>query len=253
MPRVQTDDGELRYETTGSGPTVVFVNDLAFGVWQWAFQQPALAGPFETLAFDYRGTGASTGGPSRRVAEFVDDLAAVLADHGARRVQLVGAGLGGMVALEYAREFGRAKSLALFGTPLSGDTINTDAVETLCANDERALDPCLDREALTEAPEINAQIRRWRERDDATGEIRDGQLAAMKAFSLDRPYEIDQHALIVHGSADPVVPVDAGRELAAALPRGTFEPIDGKHMARVENAAHANDLLVGFLESHADL
>ncbi|WP_330630449.1 alpha/beta fold hydrolase [Halocatena halophila] len=253
MPRVQTDGGELRYETTGSGPTVAFVNDLSFGVWQWAFQQPALAGPFETLAFDYRGAGDSTGGPITRVAEFVDDLATVLADHGARRVHLVGAGLGGMVALEYARQFGRARSLVLFGTTQSGDTIVNDAIETMCAQDESALDPCLDRETLESAPEINAQIQHWRESDDATGRVRDGQLAAMKAYSLDRPYDIDQHALIVHGNADPVVPVDAGRELAAALPRGTFEPIDGKHMARIENAAHANDLLVGFLESHADL
>lgn len=121
MPTARREGVSIYYGTDGEGETVVFLSDLGFGAWQWGWQHAALAGPYETLAYDQRGTGRSdTPSGPYSVEDLATDLDAILADHGSRGVHLVGAGLGGMVALAYAREYGRARTLTLIGTSPGG-------------------------------------------------------------------------------------------------------------------------------------
>lgn len=253
MPTASNDGVGIHYETDGDGPTVAFCNEVGYGAWLWGWQHGALAGPYETLVADPRGTGRSDApeGPYD-VATLVADLEAVLADHGARRVHLVGAGLGGMVALEHARTHGRARSLALLGTALSGDAVDEGMLEVMGKRGPDSLSPCFSEEFFRSQREVIAGIEKWRDEDDAGGAARGAQAAAMLAYDCPAPYGVDVPALVSHGDDDPVVAPAAGRELADALPDARFEALSGRHLAFVESSRVANDALAGFLDAHAE-
>ncbi len=249
MPTADSDGVAIRYETDGDGPCVAFLNDVGYGAWLWGWQHAALAGPFEALTLDPRGTGDSDAPPGPYdVATLAADLEAALRDHGASRVHLVGAGLGGMVALAYAREYGRARSLVLLDSALSGDAVDEGMLDVLAGRGPDSLSPCFSESFFETHREVVAGIEKWRENDDAGSEAREAQAAAMLEFDCDEPYELDLPALVCHGADDPVVPVSAGRELADRLPRGAFTELPGRHLAFVESSRVANDAVAGFLE-----
>lgn len=258
MTTVTTEGGvELHYRSAGSGDYVAFVGECGFGAWQWAWQYEALAGPYEALVWDLRGTGRSDvpDGPYR-VDQLAADLEAILADNSVRRVHLVGAGLGGMVALRYAREYGRAASLSLFGTAPRGDQVRLDALRALfpATGDREALRDSLSgafsRRFLTEAAEPVERIVEWRREGDATERGREAQIAALRSFEAGPLYELTVPTLVFHGLDDPVVDPDVGRTLADDLPRGAFEPVEGRHLPYVEHARAVTDRLDGFFADH---
>lgn len=267
MPTASTDGVSLYYEADGDGPTVAFVNEAGLGAWLWGWQHPAVAGPYEALVWDLRGTGRSDAGApaTYTVDAFAADLEAVLAAHGTRRAHLVGAGLGGMVALRYAREYGRAASLVLFGTAASGDRVAEAFGGLVGGGDDRpgggpadggapaesdrtGLRAALTDEFLAARPDLVDRIAEWRREEDAGPETARAQVAAARAFEAGPLYELPLPALVLHGVDDPVVPVEAGEALAGGLPRGRFEPVEGRHLPFVEHAAAANDELLGFLD-----
>jgi pimeloyl-ACP methyl ester carboxylesterase len=256
-----TDDGvELFFETAGSGECIAFVGDCGFGAWQWAWQYDGLAGPYETLAWDLRGTGRSDTPPGpydvdRLAADFED----VLAANSVRRVHVVGAGLGGMVALRYAREYGRAASLSLFGTASRGEDVDIDALQALFPDPEPNEEPTAERirvsldgafsEQFRQSPPCE-QLIEWRIEEDSLGAGLDAQIAAVERFEAGPLYELTVPTLVFHGEADPVVNADLGRELAEELPRGQFEAVEGKRLAHVEHARAVTDRLDGFVDDH---
>lgn len=299
MSRAERDGVGLHYATEGAGETVAFVGDLGYGAWQWGWQFGAVAGPFEALAWDLRGTGRSDCPPGPyHVETLAADLEAVLTDRGAGRAHLVGAGLGGMVALQYALTHGRARSLALLATGAGGPHAPDEPVERCYAppDDPAALRETL-RPVLTPAffadqPDVVDGIAAWRagrtpagggddggggrggdgggdggggDGGDGDGDATPGagdasragweaQAAAVRGFDArDRLHEVTLPALVVHGTADALWPPAGGEALAAGLPRGRYEPVEGgPHLVGVERSREVNDLLVGFLEEQAD-
>lgn len=252
MPFTSTDDCSLYYEASGDGPAVAFLNDIGYGAWLWGWQYASLCGPFETIVFDPRGTGHSDDPPGPYTVEtLAADAETVFAEHDVRRVHLVGAGLGGMVALAYAREYDRARSLTLMGTALDGDTVDTTVLDVMGSMGPESLEPCFS-DALIENSEIIAEILDWRREEDADEDARNAQAAVMQEFRCDAPYEITVPALVLHGADDPLVSVTAGEELATALPNGRFKTLNGRHLAFIESSKHANDEIIGFLESVED-
>lgn len=254
MPTTTTDDGiELYYRSAGSGEPVAFVGECGFGAWQWAWQYDGLSGPYETIAWDLRGTGRSDApdGPYD-VDRLAADLEAVLAENSVRNAHVVGTGLGGMVALRYARNYTRAETLALFGTAASGDRVDTAALRGLFpdSNDGEALRNSLSGafsgRFLAEATGVVDQICEWRREEDAETSGLEAQVAALDSFEAGPLYDLTLPVLVLHGLEDPVVDPDAGRELAEDLPRGTFEPVEGRHLAHVEHARAVTDRLDGF-------
>jgi len=259
MRTADNDGVECYYETAGSGETVAFVPDVGFGAWLWGWQHRAVAGPYEALVMDLRGTGRSDrpeGPYSTR--ELADDLDAVLSSHGVRRVHLVGAGLGGMVALTHALRSDRVRSLSLFATAATGAAIDEEALAGARAplDDPRALEdslePVLSSGFRRENPDVVSGIAEWRADDDAAPEAAAWQAEGALSFDLtDRLHEVTVPALVVHGDDDRVIPAERGRALADGLPRGRFEAFDGAgHLVFVERSRPINDLLLGFLAEH---
>lgn len=253
MPTASNGSVDLYYEADGEGETVAFVGDAGYGAWQWGWQHAAVAGPYESLVFDLRGTGRSDAPPGPyAVGTLVDDLVAVLADRGVRKAHVVGAGLGGMVALRAARTTSRVRSLALFGTAAHGGGIDLSPLfgaPSDSAELERSLSAALSDRFLEAQSDVVEQIVEWRGEEDADREAWEAQAAAVERFAADDLYEIPDPALVVHGTDDAVWPAERGEELAEGLPRGEFVPVEGAgHLAHVEASRVVNDELLRFLD-----
>ncbi|MFC6719653.1 alpha/beta fold hydrolase [Natrialbaceae archaeon GCM10025810] len=267
MPTASNGSVSLYYEVDGGAgepggggdhpETVAFVTEAGLGGWSWGWQYEHLAGPFRTVVWDPRGTGRSDA-PSEPadLETLVSDLEAVLRDCGVRNAHLVGAGLGGAVALEAARTTNRAKTLTLFGAAPRAGAFDLEALyappddrEALRESLESALSP----EFRAEQPEVVDGIVDWRADGDALPEGWETQVAALEGWDARRRLvEVTQPSLVFHGTADEIVPAEAGRELAFGLPRGEFVPLEGAgHLCFVERSRAVNDRLFGFLEEHA--
>jgi 3-oxoadipate enol-lactonase len=177
----------------------------------------------------------------------------VLAEAGVADAHLVGAGLGGMVAVEYAARYNRDASLALFGTAASGDAVDDTVLESLFAprDDPAALRASLRNAFATDLDahgEVVDRIVGWRREEDADREGFEAQADATVAFDRsDSLYEVTTPARVFHGVDDAVVPEEAGRALAEGLPRGDFTAVEGGHLCFVEESAAVNDALLGYL------
>jgi pimeloyl-ACP methyl ester carboxylesterase len=192
------------------------------------------------------------------------DLDAVLADRGVERAHVVGASLGGMIALQYALDYDRAATLTLLAaTPgwRSGPGVTR-------AFQERLLDPprhgsrrerlrsrlrhSLNPEFVADNPGLVERIVDWRLDADASHEGRLQQAAAASTFDVgDRLDEIAVPVHVVHGTDDRVLPVGNGEYLHDNLPNSTFTRIaGGSHLFFVEEPDFVNRRLLAFLDEH---
>ncbi|UPV75539.1 alpha/beta hydrolase [Halorussus limi] len=271
MPHADNDGVSIHYEVGGDGAVesdapVVLLADAGYGPWQWGWQYSALAGPFEVVIPSTRGTGDSdTPDPdaadSYSIETMAADLEAVLADYGARKAHLVGAGMGGMVALRYALDFSRARTLTLLGTSPGGPraTPVADGLrERLRADPDdagslrRSLEPVASAELL-ETEDLVERIAAWRRDEDASETVQLAHFDAMAEFDAsDSLYEITIPALVCHGADDRVIPAEDGRLLADGLPKGEFEAFPGERLFYVERSKAVNDSLVGFLTDRTE-
>jgi pimeloyl-ACP methyl ester carboxylesterase len=251
--QVRADDGTaINYECAGSEgrPPIAFIPDVGFGPWLWGWQAPALSGSYRTIVHATRGTDGSDRSEPYTVDRFAADLEAVLADAGARRVHLVGAGLGGLVALRYARRHGRARSLTLIGVAASGDRIDQAALSKLHPSDPEAVSDSLSlafTDRFRSETDLAERVTAWRREEDATGSAAAGHRSAALEFDARPLHEVTLPALVCHGVDDPVVPIEAGESVASALPRGRFEPIEGRRCCYIEHAAAVTDAIDGFV------
>lgn len=230
------DGRTLAWRERGSGPPLVLLHGWSLS--GLAFSE--LAGYLESyrlLLPDLPGHGGSSPSPAPSLTALADDLAAWLAAEVAAPVLLGGWSLGGMVAMELtARPVFPVERLLLIGTT-PRFTANDDWPFGLPATQVRALERNLERRFAMTLAEFFALTF-------TPGEVDDSRLRAIRAFAV-HPADLpdpasaaallallqshDQRhlsatitcpALVVHGTEDRIVPVGAGRALAASLPQG---------------------------------
>ncbi|MDS0284250.1 alpha/beta fold hydrolase [Haloarcula onubensis] len=263
MPTATNDGARLAYERSGppDADSVVFVEGLGYGRWMWRWQRAAL-GNYDTIVPDNRGTGDSdTPEGPYTIGEMAADLAAVLDDAGVDSAHVVGASMGGMIAQQFALDHGRAESLTLLCTTPGGP----EAVPTPEETQQRIFDvpeeydererrrykmaPAMTDTFVGEHDDLLERIVDWRIESDAGEQALAWQAAAVEAFDVhDRLGDITAPTLLVHGTADRVVPVENGRLLADGLPDVEYLELDGApHLLFIERADAVNEALRGFL------
>jgi len=258
MPTATNDGVAIHYEVDGptDGEPVVLIEGLGYGRWMWRWQRERLADEYRLLLPDNRGTGDSDvpEGPYT-MAAMAGDVDAVLADAGVEAAHLVGASMGGMIAQQYALDYDRAATLTLLCTSHGGEESVPIPEETAATilevpegYDEREtirhrMEPAVSDGFYDANPDLVESIVDWRLAGDATEAGRNAQAAAVQAFDVgDRVSKIDQPTLVLHGSADRVVPVENGRLLAEKLPDGDLEIVeDGPHLFFIEDPDHVAD------------
>ncbi|WP_254532161.1 alpha/beta fold hydrolase [Natrinema gelatinilyticum] len=258
MPTASNGSVSLYYDRDGDGAPVVFVSEAGFGGWLWGWQHAALAGPYEVVVWDLRGTGRSDAPVGPYTLEtLVADLEAVLSDCGVRNGHLVGCGLGGAIALSAARSSNRVETLTLFGTAPRGAAM---ALEALFASPDdpqalrESLEAGLSAAFLESQPDVRDGIADWRAEGDADRAGWQAQVAALEGFdATDWLVEVTQPTRVIHGGADELVSPADGRDLARRLPRGSFRELEGAgHLCFIERSRTVNDRLRGFLEERTN-
>ncbi|ADB58938.1 alpha/beta hydrolase fold protein [Haloterrigena turkmenica DSM 5511] len=259
MPTASNGSVSLYYDHAGEGEPVVFVPEAGLGGWLWGWQHAAVAGPYEAVVWDLRGTGRSDAPDGPYALEtLAGDLEAVLSACEIRNAHLVGCGLGGTVALEAARTSSRVATLTLFGTAPRGEQFDLEAL--FAPPDDRealadSLEAGLSAEFLESQPaDVREGIVDWRADGDADRAGWEAQIAALEGFdATEWLVEVTQPTQVIHGGADELVSPSAGRTLADGLPRGEFDTLeDAGHLCFVERSRDVNDRLLGFLEAHTD-
>jgi pimeloyl-ACP methyl ester carboxylesterase len=288
MPVAHSDGVAVDYERAPPADveTVVFVEGWSYGRWMWRWQRAALADDYDTILYDNRGTGASASPglgmsgllgklPERArqllvyavhrdkytIPTMASDLEAVLAAAGVEEAHVVGASMGGMIAQQYAITYDRAASLTLMCTTAGGDMENLIPEETM-EHLERVPGGLDEREEVTYRMEpattgawreANADliddIVDWRLAQDASPQARDAQAMGQLGWDVrDAIESVDVPALVVHGDADEVVPLERGEVVADRLPDARFEVVEGgPHLFFIEQADAVNEHLREFL------
>jgi 3-oxoadipate enol-lactonase len=254
---------DIHISEMGRGEPAVLIPGLGYASWFWQSQDP-LAGNHRLLKIDPRGAGRSPkpSGPYS-IDGMASDIAAAIWEAGP--VHVVGHSMGGYLAQSLATNHpGLVRSITLVSTSRGGsdhDPVPEDTRSKWLAESQRppeeyarATMPLSFRPGWPEQnPDRYEDLLARRLRHPTPLEAWQAQFEACEVF-LETGADaaaIEQPALIVHGDADRVVPVDNGRRLAKTIPDARFVVFEGAgHLVPVEEAERFNRTLLDFWREH---
>ena len=224
-------------------PLLLIMGAMASMLWwpEALCRKLADAGLF-VIRYDNRDTGRSTkyppGEPPYTFDDMADDAMRVLDDHGVGKAHVVGMSMGGMIAqLVALKHPSRVASLTVISSsPVGIDTSHlpqtsdayikhsAEGAKVDWSDRGQVIDFVVkDAQAIasTAHPFDEARMRAFVEQDyDRSG----GLLSATNHFMLrggdawkGRVHEMTASLLVIHGTADPIFPVEHGEALAEAV------------------------------------
>jgi pimeloyl-ACP methyl ester carboxylesterase len=250
---------ELAYDESGSGVPLLLIHGWPHNRTLWAGQMSGLPTQARCIAPDLRGFGDSSVSGPYSIAQYADDLAALLDALKIERVVACGLSMGGYVALALLRQHrARLRGLILTSTRATADTpeasekrarliefITTHNVEALAG---AQLTGMLSRVTLDSRAGVREALREIMASASRAGAI-GGQRAMMaRPDASDLLPTIDMPALVVAGADDVLTPPEEQRALAAAIPGCRFELLTGAgHACAFERPAAFNHVVGEFL------
>jgi pimeloyl-ACP methyl ester carboxylesterase len=104
MPYAIINKIRMHYQVSGEGAPVLLINGLSAPAVNWALQAKALAPHFTVVTFDNRGVGETDLPPEPvyTTGQLADDAAALLRHLKIPRAHVIGASMGGTIAMELA-------------------------------------------------------------------------------------------------------------------------------------------------------
>jgi pimeloyl-ACP methyl ester carboxylesterase len=242
VPVANVGEVELDYERSGSGPPLLLVMGMSGTALHWG--EPFLAAlrrDFELIAYDHRGVGASSrlAGPLT-IVELAADAVGLLDALGVDSAHVLGVSMGGMVAQELALAHPeRVRTLVLGCTYCGGDGSSLASPEVTQRLTEAMMSGDRER-ALRTAWEVNVSAEMAEDADAYAQMLAIGQRRAVAVpvvmaqaqaiFAHDTSARLSQLAmptLVVHGTADQMLPVENGRLIASHIPDSRLEIFDG--------------------------
>lgn len=254
------DGTRLAWDATGDGPTVLFVHGIGYTRRKWEPQiEPVARAGYRAVRFDLRGFGESVTPDGKYVMqEFLDDLVRFVSELGVDRFHLVGHSLGGMIAQRYALGHSACvESLTLVSTTSHNGRRGSAFARLMTLFAERGFDAVMADESLRHEAESvlveafgaavpMSMLRRGLEEPSLA---RANAWRACIGFSAkDELSRIACPALVLHGTADTLIPFKAGELVAEAIPGARFVPEEGAgHSLPKERADSFNRELIDFL------
>lgn len=231
---VTRESAILRTVAFGPGPdTLLALNGwtAAWEAWQPTFE--LLSRTTRCISYDTRGCGASVGDAALITLDaLVEDVFRILDAHEVDRCVLAGESLGGFVALNAAlRDPSRFSGLVLIAAPPVIDAATTSARASAARADYAGTVRAFTRACF--APEVEEDhLLAWGEALflGSGGEVAARLFEACVGHQPDLA-AVEVPTLVVHGDQDQVVPVAAGRFLAATIP--------GARLVELVGASHA--------------
>ena len=252
----------IHFEREGSGMPVIFLHEGIADSRMWEPQVHPFAQHFDVIRPDIRGYGQS----ELPAGEWspVDDLLALVDELGLKPAHLVGASMGGGIAIDFALAHAeRVSKLVLVGSSIGGANFGEKYPELF--NDIRAADEARDWEALNRAemrlfldgprrPEGYVSNQGWRELFlDMNGKNMNVDWERSPAKDLEPPavgrlHEIGAPVLVLIGDEDVPPVMDGAELLMKSVPHARKAVIhDAAHMPNLEHPDEFNRLVLDFL------
>ena len=264
MPKAWINGIKIYYETYGSlsSSPLLLVSGLSGYTRSWDKHLPALSQKFFVVVFDNRGVGKSDKPPPPySMDEFTADAVGLLDHLGIKAANVFGVSMGGMIGQHLALKFPkRVRRLVLGCTSCDGKVILRPEVINLlkplpsqAQEREKVLRERL-RSLLSPAflsaypTELERLVlEALRANQPAHGYL--GQLAAVwRHNTCTRLSEIHIPTLVMHGTADILVPPENGLFLAQRIPGARFIGFEGAgHLFYIEQVDRVNAILNKFL------
>jgi pimeloyl-ACP methyl ester carboxylesterase len=248
MPTTSNRSVSLFYETFGSetDPVLLLVNGLGSQCinFKVEFCNRFAARSFHVVRFDNRDVGLSShlkGGPKYTVDDMAGDGFAVLDAVGADAAHIAGWSMGGMIVQAMALQ--HPERVLSMTSVMSGpgavlgerdpDVVAAFTAPAATTRDEAAQrqltglrawgsPACYDVDRIT-ADAHAAYDRHW----DPEGRARQAGAVAASPSRVKALGALKVPTLVVHGDADRLVPLDAGRATAEAIPGARLEIVEG--------------------------
>lgn len=262
MPMIETDDGTaLYFKEWGEGPAVVLVHGWPLSADSWDDVALALADAgYRVISYDRRGFGRSDQPWSGYDYDtFADDLAGVIEVTEAEDPVIVGFSMGGGEVARFLSRHGGASKAVLIASvvPFMLQTDDHPAGAPQAVFDGMKAGIRADRPAF-----LKGFLQQFYggQASDAVAEHSfqvalqaglKGTLDCIDAFSgTDFRPDLDSFTiptLIIHGTADAIVPIDiSGRAAAAGMPHAQMLEIDGGPHGLL--ASHKDQVIAALLD-----
>jgi pimeloyl-ACP methyl ester carboxylesterase len=254
---------KLHWESTGSGPPLLLIMGLGLSGGAWWRSIPTLAKRFQVLTYDNRGTGGSTALTYTYTTEaMADDALAVLDSAGIERAHVYGMSLGGMVAQQLAlRHPKRVRRLVLGATQPGGRRAAVAEPEVMAFFQRRSELPS-DESAWASVPYNYSSKARGRHAARIAEDIarrlakpfdehayRAQMCSAALHNCFGRLRRLEQPTLVVHGTADRVIPFENAALMAARIPGAQLRPLRGCGHLYPTEEPRVDDAIGDFLEA----
>ena len=247
MPRARNGAVEIEYETFGdpANEAVLLINGLGSQMTRWPepFCALLVAKGLYAIRFDNRDVGLSTWceGQSYNVDDMAADGAAVMGAAAKAKAHIVGVSMGGMIAQVFAANYPE-RTLSL--TSIMSNTGNPNLPPpNMALLNTRPLDPSdpnFIADTVARAEAIGSPAYPWPPgalAARAKAEAERGfnppgvqrQMAAVRASGdrRERLATIKAPTMVLHGEADPLVPVIGGRDTAANITGAELRTVPG--------------------------
>ena len=251
----------MRWSSRGEGPPLLLIQGLGYPADMWFRLLPHLTDQHRVITFDNRGIGhnADENVTGLTIEQMAADAASIAEANGEGALDVVGTSLGGIVAQEMAISYPeRVRKLVLLSThtadahavPAAAEVREMLATRSALPGEAalRASVPYA-YAASTAAALIDEDVARripW----IPSASAYDAQLAAAEAYrgAWERLPGIDRETLILHGTADLIVPLENAARIAARIPGARLEWIEGGgHNLFSERAEEVARRIVSFL------
>jgi len=242
MALAKAGDVELSYERGGSGPPLLMIMGLGgtYAHWDERFLED-LKRDYDVIIYDHRSVGESTRvSEPFTIAQLAEDASALLAALAIGGAHVLGFSMGGMVAQELAlahpEQIDRLVLASTYCGGAESKRTRSDALKRLAEAGASG-----DRDLATQvAWEINVSPR-FAENEPAHERffeiasrrrvafvvLRAQVNAIMAHDTSERLPSLALPTLVIHGTADEMVPVANGELIASLIPDSRLELLDG--------------------------
>ena len=249
----------LARDVQGDGHPILFIHGFPFDRTMWRPLMATLTG-WRRIAPDLRGLGLSDVPESYSMADYADDLAALMDALHVPQAVVCGLSMGGYVAFELLRRHSaRVRALILTATRAEADDeagmqrrgdmialVEREGPEVLA---DVLLPQLLAPANLTAMPQVVQHLRTMIAGSPVKGVV--GALRAMRDRADATPLlrKIEVPTLVIAGRDDQLIPPAASRQLAEAIPGAQFTLIpDAGHLCPLEQPVTTTKVIAEFLE-----
>ena len=242
MGKVSVNGVQIAYIRKGSGKPLALVHGYPLDHTIWDEIVPLLANDFDVILPDLRGFGESDVLEEQyKITDMAADIAGLLDQIGIEKTAIAGHSMGGYVSLAFARAYPeRVLGLGLVASQAPADPparvqgrydaaaeimktgvqLVAESMPAKLTPDERVQAFVRSLIAAQHPAGLAGALKAMAERDDST--------SILSGFQFP--------VVLVHGSADELIPVQRAHDIKTAIPHATLMELSGiGHMPMMEN------------------